>query len=61
MIWEPGMMKKNEKMAEVFSYLRFGQPSAIQLSDRSYLMCHWVIIEDGNGKILWTKLNIFEL
>lgn len=59
-IWEPNSpITKQAKMAEVFSHLKFGQPSAIKLLDGSYIMTHWVI-EDGQGKVLWTRLSIQE-
>ena len=55
-IWEPGFpMKKNESMADIFAYLKFGQPGAIRLSDGAFLTTHWAI-EDGQGKTIAMKL-----
>ena len=46
-IWEPNTpLIKNTKVAEIFSFLKFGQPSAIKLTDGTFLMCHWTQ-EDG--------------
>jgi hypothetical protein len=57
-LWEPDTpVSKNIRMAEIFSCLKFGQPSAIKLFDGTYMMVHWAI-EGGQGKILWTKLAI---
>jgi sialidase-1 len=59
-IWEPEVpIKRNKNAAEVFAFLKFGQPSAIKLSDGSWLMTHWVI-EEGQGKILKTGFSIDE-
>jgi hypothetical protein len=57
-IWEPDLpMKKNENMAEIFAYLTFGQPGAVQLSDGTILTTHWVI-DCGQGKTVAMKLLI---
>ena len=46
-VWAPATpVVKDAKMAEIFSFLKFGQPSAILLPDGSCLMTHW---ESENG------------
>jgi sialidase-1 len=57
-VWAPALpMAAMSNMAEVFSFIRFGQPSAIPLGKNVYMMVNWVI-EDGQGKIAWHKLRI---
>ena len=57
-IWAPNTpIVKNIKMAEIFSFLKFGQPSAIKLPDGTFLMCHWTQ-EDGVYKTLATKFEM---
>lgn len=42
LLWEPALpMIKDSKMAEIFSFVKFGQPSAIKLSDGILLMSFW--------------------
>ena len=42
LIWEPAVpMIKDTKMAEIFSFLKFGQPMAIKLQDGSILVSFW--------------------
>ncbi len=55
-VWEPNVpMTKNTKMAEIFSFLKFGQPGAIRLSDGDILMSHWVC-EEGIYKTVATRI-----
>ena len=57
-IWEPNTpLIKNTKVAEIFSFLKFGQPSAIMLDDGTFLMCHWMQ-EDGVYKTVATKFEL---
>jgi len=57
-IWEPDMpVKSDGNMAAVFSFLKFGQTSAIDLEDGNYLVTNWVT-EDGRGKIAWHRIEI---
>ncbi len=57
-IWEPSVpMKKNNKLAEIFSYVKFGQPGAIRLLDGDLMMSHW-FAEDGQYKTAATRLRI---
>lgn len=44
-------------MVEMFSSLRFGQPSLLRLSNGDVLATHWCI-EDGQGKIRTHRLRI---
>lgn len=58
LLWEPGMpMVQNTRMAEIFSFLKFGQPSAIKLSDGNILMCHWCD-EQGQCKTIATRIEL---
>ena len=42
LIWKPQIpIIKNEKMADVFSFLKFGQPGAILLCDGDVLVSYW--------------------
>ena len=42
LIWAPNApVMKNSKMAEIFAFLKFGQPGAIKLMDGDILMTHW--------------------
>lgn len=57
-IWEPEMpVKADGSMPKVFSFLKFGQPSAINLGDGNYLITNW-FIEDGRGKIAWHRIKL---
>lgn len=59
-LWEPEFpIKKDKNMADVFSYLKFGQPGAIKLSDGTILTTHWTI-ENGQGKTIAMRLNIIQ-
>ena len=58
LIWEPNFpVTKDTNMAEVFSFLKFGQPGAVKLSDGSILTTHWVV-EQGQGRTVAMKLAI---
>ena len=58
LIWEPKTpVKKDDKMAEIFSFLKFGQPGAILLSDGDVLMSHWYA-ESGEYKTVATRITI---
>ena len=58
LVWEPVTpMLKNEKMAEIFSFLKFGQPGAIRLADGDVLMSHWCA-EDGQYKTVATRIAL---
>ncbi len=58
LIWEPAMpVVKNTRMAEIFSFLKFGQPSAIKMSDGTIMMSHWCE-EQGQCKTLATRIEL---
>lgn len=57
-IWEPTTpLVKDESMAAIFAFLKFGQPGAIKLSDGSILTTHWMV-DNGQGKTVAMKLEI---
>ena len=58
LLWAPAYpMKKDEKMAEIFSFLKFGQPGAILLSDGDILMSHW-FADAGEYKTVATRISL---
>ena len=58
LIWAPAVpMTKDTKMAEIFSFLKFGQPGAILLSDGDVLMTHWCA-EDGRYRTVATRIRL---
>ncbi len=58
LIWEPkSPIMKDTTMAEIFSFLKFGQPGAILLSDGSVLTTHWYV-ENGQGQTLSIRLEL---
>lgn len=58
LIWEPETpVVKDDKMAEVFAYLKFGQPGAIRTRDGKILMSHWYA-QDGQYKTVCTRIEI---
>lgn len=58
LVWSPATaMVKNTKMAEIFSYLKFGQPGAIYLDDGDVLMSHWCE-ENGQYKTMATRIRL---
>lgn len=57
-IWEPvSPVVKNSRVAEIFAFLKFGQPGAILLRDGDILMSHWVC-EDGCYKTVCTRMSV---
>lgn len=58
LVWQPSVpVTKDTKMAEIFSFLKFGQPSAVRLADGSFLMTHWSC-ENGLYKTLATRFEL---
>ncbi len=56
-VWQPNLpVVKSEYMAEIFAFMKFGQPSAIKLPDGAILMVHWVC-EDGVYKTVATRFE----
>lgn len=57
-LWEPNTpLLKNTKVAEIFAFLKFGQPGAIRLADGDLLMSHWHC-EEGVYKTRATRIQI---
>ena len=57
-IWQPSVpMVKDTKMAEIFSFLKFGQPSAIKLKNGNLLMIHWFAVE-GQYKTIVNEIEL---
>ena len=50
-------MVKDGHMAEIFSFLKFGQPGAIRLADGDILMTHW-FAEAGQYKTCATRIQL---
>ncbi len=58
LLWAPSTpIVKDTKMAEIFSFIKFGQPSAIKLADNSLLMIHW-FAQDGQYKTAATRIEL---
>ena len=58
LLWEPQQQLRPHKgLADIFAYVRFGQPSAIQLSDNELLMTHWAC-EEGQYKTFTTRIRL---
>ena len=57
-VWEPANpVLKDTKMAEIFAFLKFGQPSAIKLQDGDLLMTHWYA-QDGLYRTVTTRIEL---
>ncbi|MBQ5777354.1 MAG: exo-alpha-sialidase [Oscillospiraceae bacterium] len=58
LLWKPATpMIKETNMAEIFSFLKFGQPGAVHLSDGTVLMSHWCS-ENGQYKTVCTEIEL---
>lgn len=58
LIWESKTpMVKLSHFAEVFSFIKFGQPNAVRLSDGSIIVSYWYS-EDGQYRTAVTKLEL---
>ena len=58
LLWEPpSPMKKDSRMAEIFSFLKFGQPGAILLSDGDVMMSYW-FCENGEYKTVASRIRL---
>ncbi len=58
LLWEPNTpVIKAAHMAEIFAFLKFGQPSAIKLKDGDLMMSHW-FAEDGQYKTVATRIKL---
>lgn len=57
LLWEPVTpLIKDAKMAEIFSFLKFGQPGAILLKDGDVMMTHWYA-QEGQYKTAATRIR----
>jgi len=55
-VWEPQTpVLRDSKMAEIFSFLKFGQPGAILLDNGDVLMSHWYA-QEGQYKTVATRI-----
>ena len=58
LLWEPPTpVVKDTKMAEIFSFLKFGQPGAIKLADGDVMMSHWYA-ENGQYKTVASRIKL---
>ena len=58
LVWAPATpIVKDERMAEIFSFLKFGQPGAILLSNGDVLMSHWYA-KEGQYKTVCTRITL---
>lgn len=58
LLWAPPVpIVKDTKMAEIFSFLKFGQPSAIKLNDGSLLLTFWYA-QEGQYKIAAIRIGL---
>jgi len=58
LLWEPDVpIQRNSKMAEIFAYLKFGQPGAIRLKDGTIMMSHWYA-QDGQYRTMASRLEL---
>lgn len=58
LLWEPELPLRRQKgLADIFAYVRFGQPSAILLPDGELLMTHWAC-EDGQYRTFATRIRL---
>jgi hypothetical protein len=58
LLWEPNTpVMRDSKMADIFAFLKFGQPSAILLSDGDLLMTHWYF-DAGQYKTVATRIKL---
>lgn len=58
LLWEPlTPVFRDGHMAEVFAYLKFGQPSAIRIDENTVLMTHW-FAENGQYKTQATRIAL---
>ena len=58
LLWEPETpIVKDSHMAEIFSFLKFGQPGAILLKDGDVMMTHWYA-KEGQYKTVATRITL---
>ena len=58
LLWAPSVpMIKDTKMAEIFSFLKFGQPSATKLADGSLILNFWYA-QEGQYKTVCMPVEL---
>ncbi len=58
LLWAPDApLRPGKGMADIFAYVRFGQPSAILLADGDLLMTHWAC-EEGQYRTFATRVRL---
>jgi len=58
LVWEPNTpIVRSKNAAEIFGFLKFGQPGAIRLADGDVLMSHW-FCEEGMYKTGSTRISL---
>ena len=57
-VWEPMLpVLRDSKMAEIFAFLKFGQPGAIRLADGDVMMTHW-FAQEGRYQTVATRIRL---
>ena len=57
-LWEPDFaVTRDKNMAEIFAFLKFGQPSAIMLNENEALMTFWYA-KEGQYKTVAAKIDL---
>lgn len=58
LLWEPSSpIRKDAHMAEIFSFLKFGQPGAILLKNGDILMSYWYA-DQGQYRTVCTRITL---
>jgi sialidase-1 len=58
LLWEPRTpVLRDTSMAEIFAFLKFGQPGGMLLSNGDVLMFHWYA-EDGRYRTVATRISL---
>ncbi len=58
LLWQPDIpVSRDGNMAEIFAFLKFGQPSAIRLQNGDMAMIHWAEVQ-GQRKVLLTRFAV---
>ena len=58
LVWEPSVpVTRDTKMAEIFAFLKFGQPGAICLKDGDVIMTHW-FAQEGQYRTMVTRIQL---
>lgn len=58
LVWEPDTpVRRNDQVAEIFAYLKFGQPGAMRLRNGDVMMTHWAV-EEGQYRCFVTRLRV---